>query len=177
MTALIFDTETSGLTFHPEAPLDRQPHIIEWGGCLVNERGEILDELDVMINPGFPIPAEITKITGITDQDVATALPFELIASQLWSFFERADLLIAHNLPFDHDMMAFELRRAGLLDSWPWPARNLCTVQEHAEEWGRRMKMTELYEYYTGEKLAQTHRALDDVHALLKICILSGVLG
>jgi len=52
----------------------------------------------------------------------------------------------------------------------------LCTVQEHAEEWGFRPKLTQLYEHYTGEALQQTHRALDDVRGLVVVCKAAGVL-
>lgn len=176
MIALLFDTETTGLPLHDRAKDAVQPAIIEWGGALVNGAGEVLEELDVLINPGVKLPAKITKITGLTDEDLATAPRFPEVAERLHGMFERADTLIAHNLPFDSFLMRLDLKRAGLLSSWPWPARNICTVQEHAEEWGRRPKLTELYQHYTGEKLAQTHRALDDVMALLRIVQEAGIL-
>lgn len=174
MTALLFDTETTGLPYHDEAKDAVQPRIIEWGGVLANERGEIIDELDLLINPGMKLPAKITKITGLTDEDLAGAPRFAEVAGQISSFFERADMMIAHNLPFDSFLITLEVQRAGLV--WPWPERAVCTVQEHAEEWGRRPKLTELYKHYTGEKLAQSHRALDDVKALLTVAIKAGVL-
>jgi len=176
MTYLIFDTETTGLTLHPRAKDEFQPRIIEWGGLLVDERGNELKELDVLINPGKPIPEHITSITGITDADVANQPPFSVAAQMLKPLFAAADVLVAHNLPFDHTMMELELRRAHLLDDWPWPKLNMCTVQEHAEEWGYRPKLTELYSFYTGHPLAQSHRALDDVRALKAVCIAAGLL-
>lgn len=176
MRILVFDTETTGLVLHPSSKDSVQPRIIEWGGCLVDETGAIIDELNLLINPGCALPPEITKITGITEEDLADKPSFREVAEQIQWFFANAELLIAHNLPFDHAMMDLELARNGLADEWQWPRRNLCTVQEHAEEWGRRPKLTELYEFYLGEKLAQTHRAIDDVHALVKVCVAAGVL-
>lgn len=172
---LVFDTETTGIPRHPRAKDSVQPRIIEWGGVLVNEHGDVLDELDVLINPGQPLPPEITKITGITDDDLDGQPTFPEVAPQLRNMFERADTLLAHNLPFDRTMMELDLARAGITD-WPWPPRNVCTVQEHAEEWGYRPNLKKLYQWYFNEPLAQSHRALDDVHALARIAIAAGVL-
>lgn len=176
MVHLIFDTETTGLILHPMAKDEVQPRIIEWGGMLVDEHGTELHSFNVLINPGCAIPAHITKINGITDVDVADQPHFKDIVDILRPMYSKADVLIAHNLPFDRTMMTLELARIGLLDSWPWPRTMLCTVQEHAEEWGHRPKMTELYQHYLGKPLGQTHRALDDVKALCEICIAAGVL-
>jgi DNA polymerase III subunit epsilon len=176
MISLIFDTETTGLPLHPNAKPELQPRIIEWGGMLVDEEGEEIAALNLLINPGIPLPPEITKITGITPEDLVGAPTFLEVSSQIHEMFARADQLIAHNLPFDSSLMKFELRRCGLIDEWPWPRLNLCTVQEHAEMWGRRPKLTELYEFYMGVPLAQTHRAIDDVRALRDVCVKSGVL-
>ena len=137
--------------------------------------GEILEELNVLINPGCVLPAVITKITGITDEDLDGLPGFDHFMPQIRAMFEKADVLIAHNLPFDATLMELELARLKVED-WPWPKINLCTVQEHTEEWGRRPKLTELYKHYMGEPLAQTHRAIDDVKALAAICIKAGVL-
>lgn len=176
MTHLIFDTETTGLVLHPRAKDELQPRIIEWGGLLVDGAGNELEELDVLINPGMPLQPVITKITGITDDDLRGQPPFSAVMPLVYNMFKRADVLIAHNLPFDRRMMELELSRANALDEWPWPRIMLCTVQEHAEEWGHRPKLTELYEYYTGTRLAQSHRAIDDVRALKEVCLRAGVL-
>lgn len=175
MRALLFDTETTGLTKHPAAKDEVQPRIIEFGAVLADEHGNIHDEADILISPGEPLSAEITKITGLTDEDLRGAPRFADVADRIRSYFARAGVMIAHNLPFDRALVAMEAARAGI-DPWPWPAVGICTVQEHAEEWGRFPKLLELYEHYTGEPLAQTHRALDDVKALLRVCVEAEVL-
>jgi DNA polymerase III epsilon subunit-like protein len=83
--------------------------------------------------------------------------------------------MIAHNLPFDYSVLSFELARCAV-KGFVWPRIGICTVQEHAEEWGRRPKLTELYAHYVGEDLAQSHRALDDVTALFKVACAAGVV-
>lgn len=179
MIHLIFDTETTGLILHPAARDELQPRIIEWGGLLVDKAGNELEELDILIRPeGATVSPEITKITGITPEQLHHRPIFKEVMHQLGALFTKADVLIAHNLPFDRRMMELELNRVHpmAVETWPWPRVMLCTVQEHAEEWGRRPKLTELYAHYMGRPLGQTHRALDDVRALKEICMAAGVL-
>jgi DNA polymerase III epsilon subunit-like protein len=166
---LVFDTETDGLPKHKQAPLDQQPRILEFGGVFLSpEDGEITEEFSILINPGVPIPAEATKINGITDEMVADALTFGAALPQIEAIFERAGIVFAHNLPFDKGMIHFELARLGAT-SFPWPEREICTVGHYYSTWGRRPKLTELFEYVTGRELKQDHRALSDVFALAEI--------
>lgn len=170
---LVFDTETTGLPLHPHSKDEVQPRIIEWGGVLATPEGEVVEELVVLVNPQQKLEAKITQITGLTDEDLADQPLFAERAPEIRPMFERASMMVAHNLPFDWTLMELEAARNGL--DWPQPS-GLCTVQEHAEEWGRRPRLLELYEWYFGEPLEQTHRALDDVKALLRICVAAGVL-
>lgn len=166
---LVYDTETTGLTLHPDAPLKKQPKIIEFGAALLDPRtGSIEEEINIMVNPGEPLTEEIIKITGITDADLADAAPFEAIIPQLRRIFSAASTVMAHNLPFDKAMLKNELIRANCLD-FPWPKNEICTVGLYKEEWGRNPRLIELYEAKLGKPLAQTHRALDDVLALVEI--------
>ena len=176
MKTLVFDTETTGLPHHPDAKDSVQPRIIEWGGALVDETGAVIDSYETLVNPHTKLSAKITKITGLTDEDLASAPDFGALAERVRPMFASADALLAHNLPFDSQLMAFDLNRFGLAEDWPWPSVMVCTVQEHAEEWGRRPKLTELYHYYTGETLSQKHRALDDVMALVTVARTAEVL-
>ena len=174
--SLVFDTETTGIPKHPNAAPESQPRIIEWGGVLVDSSGEVLEELQVLINPAVKLEPVITKITGLTDEDLVEEEGFATVAERLLRpLFAKADRLIAHNLPFDRTMMELDIERARLT-AWPWPEQNLCTVQEHVPQFGRRMKLLELYAHYTGGPLEQTHRALDDVYALLEVCKHCGAL-
>lgn len=167
--ALIFDTETTGLPLHPAAALDLQPRCIEFGGVLMSlEDGSIAEEFNILISPGIPLPPEITKITGITDADLDGAPPFAVALPQIEQLFREAAAVVAHNLPFDRSIIKFELDRLGRTD-FPWPARETCTVGLYRAEWGRNPRLIELYEVIMGRPLAQKHRALDDVKAMVEI--------
>ena len=171
MKALIFDTETTGLLKHPSAKPSVQPRVIEFGGLLVDvATGEELARLSLLINPGTKLDAVITRITGLTDEDLKDAPPFSAAQRDILPLFEAADVMIAHNLPFDVGVIEMDLARCGVV--WGrWPRWQLCTVQEHAESWGKFPKLTALYEAVIGEPLAQSHRAIEDVEALWRVCV------
>jgi DNA polymerase III epsilon subunit-like protein len=163
------DFETTNLTLHPKADFRKQPRAIEFGGVLMDmETGEIVEEASILINPGELITEEITKITGITNDDVKDAPFFTEVLPQLRHLFGQATCMVAHNLPFDRSILQFELMRSNVTD-FPWPPRGLCTVGVYKEHWGRNPKLTELYEFIMGKPLEQTHRALDDVKAMMEI--------
>lgn len=167
MKALIFDLETTGL-LNPDWSAT-QPRIIEIGAVLLDTATykESVSH-SFLVNPGIPIEPIITKITGITQDQLSTAPSLIEVLPMLKRTFAKAQLLVSHNLPFDKGVLSRELKRL-MLDIWPWPAQEMCTVQAYAHEYGRNPKLTELYERKIGRPLAQTHRALDDVRALIEI--------
>jgi len=175
MKAIIFDTETTGLPLPKTAPLEKQPRIIELGALVVDKNGPVAS-LNQLIDPGVEITAEITKITGITQEQLKGQISFKDFLPQLKEFFAGADFLIAHNAPFDKRMLELDLERCECTD-FPWPEQTICTVQEFRSEFGKRPKLLELYEHVMGEPLMQTHRALDDVKALYAAIEKNGFLS
>lgn len=165
MKAIVFDTETTGLTKPSGVPLSQQPKIIEFGARKVNlETGDI-EDLNQLINPQEPLEEIITKITGLTDEDLKDAPVFGDFLPTAEEFFKDGDFLIAHNAQFDQSLLTFELQRLNYV-TFPWPRHIICTVQEYRPRYGKYMKMEALYEDIMGQPLKQTHRALDDVIAL-----------
>lgn len=174
MISAIIDCETTGLTLPSVSELHKQPRVIEFA-CARIEDGRVVAEHEWLIWPGEDITAEITKITGITNDMLAGKPRFEEAAEEIAASMRFADQLIAHNAPFDVACLSYELQRCGYED-FPWPTETLCSVQEFVHEFGRRPKLTELYERKLGKPLAQTHRALDDVRALVEILVKEGLV-
>lgn len=175
MKAIIWDTETTGLPLHRRARLELQPRIIEFGCVIIDEHGVEHGELNLIIDPEQDIEPIITKITGLTNDDLRGQMKFADALPRIAAMFEGVDISIAHNLPFDQSLLEFELRRAGA--AIDWPPIPMCTVQENRGRWGRRPKLLELYESVIGKPLAQTHRALDDCRALAEIVIKENYIG
>lgn len=171
MTMLVFDLETSGLPLHEDAPPDRQPRIIEFGGVLVSKTGVVMEEVSQLIDPEQLITEEITKITGIKDADLVGKPTLAKALARLRGVFADAEVMLTHNLPFDEGILRMELKRVGALHDWPWPPRKYCSVQLYRDEWGRNPRLIELYERKLGKQYPQTHRALDDARALAEVVI------
>ena len=91
-TFVVFDLETTGFS----AIKDK---IIEIGAVKV-ARGEIVDSFSTFVNPRRPIPFEITKLTGITDEMVMEYPDIETILPRFLEFIGDA-VLVAHNAGFD----------------------------------------------------------------------------
>ena len=114
---LVFlDVETTGTN----AVYDRITEV----GLVEVERGRFVGEWSALVNPGVRIPSVIQAMTGITDDMVALAPAFEVIAPQLLARLE-GKLLVAHNARFDYGFLRNEFRRAGLR----YTSRVLCTVK------------------------------------------------
>jgi DNA polymerase III epsilon subunit-like protein len=166
----VYDTETTGLILPNVADLDKQPRIIEFALSSLDRQYNIISDHVWLINPGIPITDEITKITGLTDADLKDAPSFIEVLPEIAAVVRQQDRIIAHNAPFDHGMLVNELKRLGLEFKFPYPQEWVCTVQlAHELIYGRRARMIELYKDTMGRELDQTHRALDDVHALVEI--------
>src|SRR4051812_49374671 len=86
--------------------------------------GIVLGKYQSLINPGRPIPAWITGLTGIDDSMVKHAPRFHEIADDLRRFLEKG-LFVAHNASFDYRFIQFEFLR--LKQEWQRPT--LCTVR------------------------------------------------
>ena len=169
MRFMIHDWETSGLTLHPQAALDKQPRAIEFAG-IVTDGETIFDELEFICNPGMEVEAIITKITGLTNEELATKPRFPAFVDPIRAHFAQADCAMSHNLSFDRAIMRVEAAHLGLtLADFRWPQREACTVEQTFHMFGRRMKLSELYELKFGP-YQQKHRAMDDLILLHKTC-------
>ncbi len=110
-TVIVFDIETTGLS-------NKTCRITEIGAVRMSE-GRVVDTFNTFVDPEGPIPADIVKLTGITDEMVVGA-PKESEALQAFFDFvgKKPDghevLLIAHNADFDTGFIRAAATRCGL---------------------------------------------------------------
>ncbi len=110
----VIDVETTGLD--PE--VDRVIEI----GIIRFEAGEVIETYGELIAPGCPVPPEVTKITGIKEEDLEGKPTFEQLAKDIHDRLQDVGI-VAYNLSFDRSFVAAELERCGL--SWPDEAPTL----------------------------------------------------
>lgn len=165
MEIIIFDTETTGLTKPIPTDAKFQPFLTEIFCFKINEDLEMIGEFESMIKPPIPISKEITKITGITDADVADAPSFFEIYDYLHSFFKSADVAVGHNIAFDIDVIYYELMRHDLDKKFSYPKRHICTVESSYHFNNKRLNLQKLHEHLFGEGFDGGHRARNDVMA------------
>jgi DNA polymerase III subunit epsilon len=151
-------------------------------GALRLRGGECLGTFETLVNPGVPIPPEITYLTGITETMVLPAPPIEEVLPAFLEFAQGA-VLVGHNLRFDVSFLDAALIAAG------YPRLGHRTVDTCSL--ARRLVRDEVPNCRLGTLAAQlrlphrpTHRAFDDAaatadlfHLLLERAAGLGVLG
>jgi len=166
MRHMIFDTETTALIGNSLLADKHQPRVIEFFGQIIDDEGVVQEEVEFFSDPGTPLPAEVTKITGITQDDLAGAMPFSHHAGRVSQITQSADVVVAHNLSYDIAVVEGEFRQLGL--SLQWPLDRVCTVESTEHLKGHRLKLSALHEYLFGVPFSGAHRARADVEALTR---------
>lgn len=105
-TYIALDLETTGLNAARDA-------IIEVAAVKFRD-GQPAETFAELVNPGRPIPYEVTLLTGLSDRDVIGKPSFEQIAPQLERFIGALPI-VGHNVSFDRGF----LTPLGLLPSNP----------------------------------------------------------
>ena len=158
-TYVVFDIETTGFS----AVTDR---IIEIGAVKV-QNGEITGSYSTFVNPGVPIPFEITNLTSITDEMVMNSPKIDTILPQFLEFVGDA-VLVAHNAGFDVGFIEQNCKNLGLNHKYTY----LDTVAL------ARVLLPTLAKYKLnivakalGISLENHHRAVDDAGATAEIFV------
>jgi DNA polymerase-3 subunit epsilon/ATP-dependent DNA helicase DinG len=146
-TYVSIDLETTGLNASRDA-------IIEIGAVRFDQERAV-ERFSTFVNPGRKIPPFITELTGIRDQDVATAMGGHE-ATQLLAEFAGRDPVIGHNVKFD---LAFLRRHHVLQGNTAIDTFEMAGILvPHA----RRYSLANLVKELGIDFPDQTHRALDD---------------
>lgn len=161
-SGLVLDVETTGLN-------QSEDQIIELGirqFFFNRNTGEVLKlgaDFNSFQDPGRPISAEITELTGITDEMVAG---HHINWDEVNRLLEDASLVIAHNARFDRPFID---RKSKISKEKIWG----CSIKQI--DWslkGFTSSKLELLNIYHGF-FTDSHRAINDVDALLYLISLN----
>jgi DNA polymerase-3 subunit epsilon len=154
---LVFvDVETTG-------GMARSSRILEIGALRV-EDGQVVAQLNQVLNPEEPVPGWITRLTGIQPYETAGQPLFAEVETRLSELFANA-VFVAHNVNFDYSFFQEEFRRVGQTFSMD----KLCTVRLSRALYPseRSHRLDEVIRRH-GYKVANRHRAYDDAEVLHK---------
>jgi DNA polymerase III subunit epsilon len=159
VTFVIVDLETTGGS-------PQHSRVTEIGAVKVRG-GELLGELQTLVDPGVSIPPSISALTGITDGLVAGHPPMEAVLPAFCEFSHGATL-VAHNARFDVSFLNAGLQR---LDYPPLPNPVVCTAalaRRLVREEVRNCKLSTLARHFRCPT-EPTHRALADARATVEV--------
>lgn len=158
---VIFDLETTGLDIAKDS-------IIQISYIKVSPNGNE-ERKNIFVNPGKPIPYEVTELTHITDDMVKDAPMFKAIANTLAEDFKGCDFAGFNSNGFDIPMLAEEFLRAGVsFDFSNARMIDACTIFMRME----RRNLAAAYKFYCGRKMEddfQAHLANEDTEATYRV--------
>lgn len=155
---VVLDLETTGTWIEKD-------RIVEIGMVRLEPDGTRRD-YSKRVNPGIPIPPNVSRIIDITDKDVKDKPPFKAIAKEVLDFIGNADLGGFNIQRFDLPVLERELVDAGF--TFHWLDREVYDAQKvyHIHE---KRDLLAAYLLYCDKNLVNAHSALNDSSATLEI--------
>ena len=119
-----------------------------------------------LLNPGIPIPDQVSKIHGIYDKDVADKPRFADVAHELVKFLDNCDFAGFNSNRFDFPMLVEEFLRYNI--EFDIQNRKFVDVQRifHLME---PRNLAAALRFYCGKELVNAHSAQADTVATLDI--------
>ena len=185
MNILIVDTETTGLSkakMITEKTLHLWPHIVQFSYVIYNkETNTLLKTVDhiVKVPDSIVISEENSNIHGITDTISKTSgQNIESVLSEFMEDYNNADIVVAHNMEFDFNIIKVELMRqiyddnqttlqkeqvTQKLNTLKTSKKLCCTMQESVELCNIKALTRDGKEYVKFPSLSELHKHLFSV--------------
>ena len=150
---VVLDVETTGLnTFR-----DRITEI----GAVRIENGRETGDFSMLIDPGMPVPEEVTRLTGITNQMLMGQPRIGEVINKFADFC-RGAVLVAHNASFDMMFIGRTFREAGL--PFEYPVIDTLSLCRNFYTTMKTHKLGQICKEL-GIPLTNAHRAVHDARA------------
>jgi DNA polymerase-3 subunit epsilon len=155
---VFLDLETTGMNIATD-------RIVEIALLKVNIDGSE-EEKQLRINPEMPIPAEVSQIHGIYDEDIKDAPTFRQVAKTLAKFIEGCDLGGFNSNRFDIPLLAEEFLRADV--DIDLKKHKFIDVQAIFHKMEKRT-LAAAYKFYCNTDLVDAHSAMADTRATYEV--------
>ena len=165
---VLFDTETTGLDF-------ARDEIIEFAAVVVEQKnGEavVVQEYDqlVSLTPGNTVPEMITRLTGISTQDIQErGISKARVCRDVGEMVQGNTLLLAYNAHFDLSFLFYLLLRSGDPQILKGKDKlDLLTVYRDRHSYPHKL-CNAIDTYNLSGQVVNSHRAVDDVLATVAV--------
>lgn len=153
-----FDLETTGVNISKD-------RIVEISILKVYPDGKE-ESKTWLVNPEMKIPAEVTAIHGISDDDVKDQPTFNVLAKEIYNMISDADLGGFNSNRFDIPLLAEELLRADIdFDMKNRVAVDVQTIFHKMEQ----RTLSAAYKFYCDKNLEDAHSAEVDTKATYEV--------
>ena len=151
---VVLDTETTGLQHAEVCQI-----------AVVDSSGSVL--LNTLVRPTRPIPADVTRIHGITNAHVADAPMWSVIAPRLQEAIQGRDVIV-YNVEYDRNVLRWSDEASGRTDEWSKIATWWCAMKWYAEHRGvRNLKYGGYMWHSLTNAMLQQGLPVSDAHSAL----------
>lgn len=157
---VVFDLETTGVNVNND-------RIVELSYIKLLPDGKEISKT-MRFNPGKQIPPEVTKIHGITNEDVANEPSFKSKAKELAEDFKGCDFAGFNSNKFDFPLLVEEFLRAGV--EFDVENRKFVDAQRIFHMMEQRT-LVAAYKFYCNKDLENAHSAEADTKATLEVLL------
>ena len=153
-----FDLETTGINISKD-------RIVEISILKVHPNGKE-ETYTKRVNPEMKIPAEVTLVHGISDEDVADAPTFKDISKEVYHMVKDSDLAGFNSNRFDIPVLAEEMLRAEIdFDMKNTKSIDVQTIFHKMEQ----RTLSAAYKFYCDKNLDDAHSAEADTQATYEV--------
>ena len=194
---LVFDVETSGLIprDRSDVKLEDLPYILQLSYVVFETKGwQVVKCVDTYIDvdPSVEITPQITELTGITRIMCNRGINIDHALREFAYDYMNCDVIVAHNIKFDREMIKIEIERNKhlLADVWldtfdrefekqekkehfctMYKSKYLCKIErknDKGETYYKCPKLVELHEYLFRTTPHSLHNSLVDTFICLR---------
>jgi DNA polymerase III epsilon subunit-like protein len=175
---LFFDTETNGKPLDYKAPMNNVnnwPRVAQLAWAKYSPLGDIIKERSYLIKPdGWVIPKEKFFIDNgmSTERNEMLGEPVASVLSIFIEDMQDCEVLVAHNMTFDYNILGAEMIRAKMRSEKKLlrvctmeSTTNFCALPGGYKGSFKWPKLEELHEKLFGCKFDNAHDAMGDVKA------------